>query len=272
MRAPTLQVVDAQVHLWDRGSPLQPADDVHLFRTPERLIDDMDAAGVHQALVTPRMWEEYGNETVLRVAQSYPDRLLAMGTVDLADPLVDARLRHWFDDPGMVCARVIALNHPERLYEGTDRLLWRAAEEFGVPLMVAAPGSLERIGDIAEMHPDLKLTIDHMGLRSGLTRRARERSVAVLLSLSTLENVAVKVSSLPYFAGDRYPYVSLHGSLRSVIEAFGPARCFWGTDLSRLPCTYLEAVTMFTECLDWLDERSLELIMGDALLQWLDRR
>jgi len=46
---------------------------------------------------------------------------------------------------------------------------------------------------------------------------------------------------------------------------------FWGTDLSRLPCSYRQAVTLFTEALDWLAGDDLEWVMGRALCAWMDR-
>ena len=50
------------------------------------------------------------------------------------------------------------------------------------------------------------------------------------------------------------PYRRLHPYLRRVYDAFGPRRIFWGADLSRLPCSYRQAVTMFTEELEVSDE------------------
>ena len=44
---------------------------------------------------------------------------------------------------------------------------------------------------------------------------------------------------------------------------------FWGTDLSRLPCTYREAVTMFTEEIPWLSREDKEWIMGRGVCEWL---
>ena len=41
------------------------------------------------------------------------------------------------------------------------------------------------------------------------------------------------------------------------------------TDLSRLPCTYRQAVTMFTEELPWLSEDDKAWIMGRGLCAWL---
>jgi len=61
----------------------------------------------------------------------------------------------------------------------------------------------------------------------------------------------------------------LHGYLRQVYDAFGPKRMFWGADLSRLPCTYRQGVTMFTEELPWLHGADLEWVMGRGLCEWL---
>lgn len=66
-----------------------------------------------------------------------------------------------------------------------------------------------------------------------------------------------------------YPYRALHPYLRRVYDAFGPKRMFWGTDLARLPCTYRQAVTMFTEEIPWLTRVDKEWIMGRALCEWL---
>jgi L-fuconolactonase len=43
----------------------------------------------------------------------------------------------------------------------------------------------------------------------------------------------------------------------------------WGTDLTRLPCPYREAVTLFTEALPWLTAEDKEWIMGRAACEWL---
>ena len=53
------------------------------------------------------------------------------------------------------------------------------------------------------------------------------------------------------------------------IDAFGPERMFWGTDITRMPCSWKQCVTMFTEELPWLSEADKELIMGKAVCNFL---
>jgi L-fuconolactonase len=89
--------------------------------------------------------------------------------------------------------------------------------------------------------------------------------------------VFVKVSALPCFSTEPYPFKNLHQPLRRVIEAFGPRRAFWGSDITRVPptCSFRQVVTQFTEELDFLSPTDLEWIMGRGLaecLRWpLDR-
>lgn len=49
----------------------------------------------------------------------------------------------------------------------------------------------------------------------------------------------------------------------------GPRRTFWGTDLTRMACTYRECVTLFTEELAWPTGRDLEWVMGRGVCEWL---
>jgi hypothetical protein len=61
----------------------------------------------------------------------------------------------------------------------------------------------------------------------------------------------------------------VHPYLRRAFDAFGPRRLFWGTDLTKLPCTYRQAVTMFTEEIPWLTASDQEWIMGRGICEWL---
>jgi len=44
----------------------------------------------------------------------------------------------------------------------------------------------------------------------------------------------------------------------------------WGTDLTRMPCSYRQCVTMFTEEMPWLEGENQRLVMGEAIMRWLD--
>ena len=69
-----------------------------------------------------------------------------------------------------------------------------------------------------------------------------------------------------------YPFRSFHEHLHRCFDAFGPERMFWGTDITRMPCSWRQCVTVFTEELSWLKGRDLELVMGEALCNWVGWR
>src|SRR5438128_1391453 len=89
------------------------------------------------------------------------------------------------------------------------------------------------------------------------------------LALARFPNVAIKMSGAPSYSSQPYPYKNIHPYLRQIFEAFGPERAFWGTDITRMPCSYRQCVTMFTEELPWLRGRDLERVMGGAVVDWL---
>jgi hypothetical protein len=47
---------------------------------------------------------------------------------------------------------------------------------------------------------------------------------------------------------------------------------FCGADITRMPRSWRQCVTVFTEALPWLQRRDLELVMGDARCNWVDWR
>ena len=271
-------IVDAQVHVWGAHTPDRPwpADGFGREHTPEpltadRLIAAMDEAGVGRAVLVPPSWEGDRNDLAFQAVADHPGRFAIMGRIDVGDPGNAARLPDWTSQPGMLGARVTFLMPEQRrwLADGTADWLWAAAERSGVPLMVLPPDQLPAIDRAAERHPDLRLVIDHLALTS--TRRDDEAMAALeqLYPLARHPNVAVKASALPCYSTEPYPFRNLHDHIRRVVDAFGPSRVFWGTDLSRLRCSYREAITLFTEELPFLSEADKRLIMGQGICDWL---
>jgi predicted TIM-barrel fold metal-dependent hydrolase len=108
-----------------------------------------------------------------------------------------------------------------------------------------------------------------MCLHGGTKGAAAFADLDKTLALARRPNIAVKASALPGFADDAYPYRMVQPYLWRVHNEFGPQRIFWGTDLTRLPCSYRQAVTMITEEIPWLSESEKEWIMGRGLCEWL---
>jgi len=74
---------------------------------------------------------------------------------------------------------------------------------------------------------------------------------------------------MPSLSNEKYSFTDLHPHIRSLFDAFGSRRTFWGTDLTRMPCTYYECISLFTRGLFWLSGDDLAWVMGHGLCEWL---
>jgi L-fuconolactonase len=275
-----VRIIDSQVHIWaentpDRSWAANMEGRAHLPEplTAEKLLGMMDQAGVDAAILVPPSLEGDRNDLCLAAARKFSDRLAVMGRLDFTKPTARAALATWRDQSGMLGLR-LTFHRPDtrsQLSDGTADWLWPAAERNGIPLMVHAPDGLPTLAEIAGRHPGLTIIVDHMGFGRETTDINALAGAARVAALARYRNVFVKVSALPCFSSAPYPFRNLNEPLRRVIEAFGPRRCFWGTDLSRMleHCTYREGVTHFTEALDFLSADDLEWIMGRGLQECL---
>jgi L-fuconolactonase len=229
----------------------------------------MDSAGVDRAVLVPPAWEGDRNDYALSAAAAHPGRFGVMGRIDLTDSSSRA-LSEWRSQPGMLGLRLSFARPPdtEWLSDGTADWFWPAAEQAGLPVMVQVPDLLGYASQIADRYPGLRLIIDHFGIRAGLRDAEAAQSVDQLIRLAEHENVAVKASCLPSITSAGYPFTPVRDLVRQVIGAFSVRRVFWGSDLTRLPCTYEEAIMQFTDALG-LAEDEIDSIMGGGICEWL---
>ena len=268
-----MRIVDAQIHTWGTGLPSNLSHWQVTHFTPEEAIALMDAGGVDAAVIHPPGWDPNSTEMAFKAVKDYPGRFAIMGAVPLDRPESRARIAGWRNQPGMLGLRFGFLNDPAKqwLRDGTLDWLWVEAEKASVPIAMLATDSLKEIAGIAQRHPGLRLTIDHLGGRGGTTtlkNAAAMTHMAELVALAKCPNVAVKATGAPGYSTEAYPFAGMHTYLRQIYDAFGPDRMFWGTDISKMPCSWRQCVTMFTEELAWLSDHDKNLIMGDALCAW----
>ena len=268
-----MQIVDAQIHTWGQGLPSNQSHWQVTHFTPAEAIKLMDEGGVDAAVIHPPGWDPNSTALALQAVQDYPGRFAIMGALPLDKPASRERVGTWREQPGMLGLRYGFLSDPMRqwLRDGTLDWLWAAAEQAQVPISMLCTDVLADIGRIAERHPGLKLTIDHLGGRGGTAQdkdAAAMTHIPALLALAKHPNVAVKATGVPHYSSEPYPFPALHPYLKQVFDAFGPDRMFWGTDISKMKPSWRQCVTMFTEELPWLKGRDLELVMGDALCAW----
>ena len=268
-------IVDSQIHIWENGKM-----SAHHRQTPNYSIDDalaeMALAGVDGAVIhPPSSLGEAVNELAIKAVRLHPEKFCILGHFDLHSPDRENIVAHWRERQGMLGFR-FTFNQPHQKAWWTDGSLdwfWAACEKADLSIGLLASGNnMAAFGKIAGRHPRLKMHIDHIGRGgggSGIKDDAAYADLPDMLALAKLPNVAVKLSGAPSTSSQSYPYRNIHGYLQQIIEAFGPERCFWGTDITRMPISYRQCVTMFTEEMPWLKGRDLELVMGAAVVDWL---
>jgi predicted TIM-barrel fold metal-dependent hydrolase len=269
-------IVDAQVHLWKAESPDWPWVPGAKPQLPEpftieKLVPMMDNAGVDRAVIVPPSWPGDRNDYALEAAKRYPDRFAVMGRIPLQNPQSATLLPKWKEQPAMLGVRVIFNNDVTIpwLTDGTADWLWPAAEKAGVPIMFFAPGRVSMFARIAERHPQLILIIDHMGLTAAMAKdNSIPAAVDQAVALAKYPNVSIKMSASPAVSFEPYPFRDVTVHLLRVFDAYGPQRCYWGTDLTNsfTKATYRQRVTHFTEELSFLSEDDKDWVMGRAIL------
>ena len=268
-------IVDSQIHIWQNGKMSPHHRQIPTYSAEDALAE-MKSAGVDCAVIhPPSALGEPANTLAVEAVKKYPDRFCILGHFDLTSPERERIVANWRERPGMLGFR-FTFNQPQEKSWWTDGSLdwfWAACEKHRYPVGLLATGkNIGVLGKIAQKHPGLKVHIDHIGRgggRADLKDDAAYANLPEMLALAKLPNVAVKLSGAPSTSTHPYPYKNVHGYLRQIVDAFGVDRCFWGTDITRMPCTYRECVTMFTEEMPWLKGRDLERVMGGAIIDWL---
>jgi predicted TIM-barrel fold metal-dependent hydrolase len=263
-------IVDAQVHIWTSGTPVHVHRQVSHY-TKDELLRDMDEAGVDGALLHPPSWDPNANEIAVEAATQHPDRLAVLGFFDVSRPENRSLIPTWKEQPGMLGLRFAFLKPGEEnwLVDGTADWVWPAAENAGLPVGLLVPNRSKVVAAIAERHPNLKLLVDHMGCPRGTRDEEAFAHLPELLALARYPNVAIKATGAPSYSSEPYPYRNIHPYLEQILDAFGPRRMLWGTDITRMPCSWRQCITLFTEELPWLRGEALELVMGRALCEFV---
>jgi predicted TIM-barrel fold metal-dependent hydrolase len=182
-------------------------------------------------------------------------------------------LPKWKEQPGMVGVRLTFQAAMEKLLtEGHADWFWPLAEKYDLPVMFFAPGNIPKFASVAERHPRLAMIIDHMSLNQDIAREGKiAEAIGPVVAMAKYPNVSVKVSSAPNFSKEPYPWRDTFDAIKRCFDAYGPRRCYWGTDLtnSLAKATYRQRITQFTEELPFLSEQDKDWVMGKAILERL---
>lgn len=282
-------VLDTHTHAWTRpnrdhpwvnGPLVETVDefDVDTVYTAEKLLADMDAVGVDEAVVVGYpICEWTDNWYTLECVEDHDD----LSGIVMLDPFADGaadRLRSQLAVDGIVGFRLGAICPSDRMWETFDpdvtwlrdaiaeTAFWEAARETDALVQILAHvDQLEQVADLVETYPELTYALDHFCHADPAVPPA-DGAFATLERLAEYD-VAVKISEVVHRSAEGFPYADVHDHVRWLLETFGRERVIWGSDFPNVSdeATYEESLRWLehVECLsrtdrEWLTRRSFE--------------
>jgi predicted TIM-barrel fold metal-dependent hydrolase len=240
--------------------------------TYEAMAKTMDSAGVAAAiLATPGGFYGNDNRYAFDAAGHLPNRFAVTARVDYNDPAVAHVVREIRDSPGCVGIRVTVFTaqHLRDWRDGKFEPLFRAAAEQAVPVCIYPPGLLGELPALMARLPDLKLVIDHLGVRQPPLLPPGADGLAELpdlLALAGQRNLYVKVTGFHDLSRKPFPFPDLVEPLRRLVAAFGAERLMWGSDWTRAASrlSYRQSVSYLIES-DVLSDSDRRRLVGGTL-------
>jgi predicted TIM-barrel fold metal-dependent hydrolase len=269
-----MQIVDAQVHAYERNHPGRPwIGQLHgpPSATGDEMVAAMDAAGVDGALlVSPYSFYRYDASYALEVGAAHPGRFGLIKPVNPNDPAVAEDIAEWAKKKGAVAIRILltyeATEDPAD--PGMNRVL-AAAARHALPVNLLCWGRLSQAKGLIERNPNTTIVIDHLGLLQPFEPPVPAHPWADLpkvVELAAFDNARIKISGACTLSHERFPYADIWDPLARLFDAFGFDRCMWGTDWTRAIAllTFKEGVDAF-RLTDRLSEREKTALMGATL-------
>ena len=265
--------IDSQVHAYERNRPERPwagflhgPDEV----TGDDMVAAMDAVGVHGALlVSPFSMYRYDASYALEVYDRHPGRFGLIKPFDPGFEMVAEEIAEWADIPGVVGARVmLARESGDANDPGLNRIL-AAGAKHDLPINILGWGRLAVLTELARKNPDTRIVVDHLGMLQPFEPPAPKRpfrDLKEVLALADFDNVAIKISGACTLSHEAFPYSDIWPALTRIFEAYGLARCMWGTDWTRAIklLTYEQGVEAF-RITDQLSDSERTALMGGSL-------
>jgi len=156
------------------------------------------------------------------------------------------------------------------------RACWRLLQSRkAIVSFNSRPEAITVLGPLTAEWTGVQFLFSHLGLPGVLEPDAPPEAVhdrlRPLLSLARLPNVHVKISgayatSAPQHA---FPHPGACGAIRTILEAFGPARCLWASDFAPALEFVSFPQTMEQQGMSALSEAERRVVFRDNLVRLL---
>lgn len=290
-------IIDSHIHLWDLAggnypwlSPtgaFGPKGMLDSLKGKDYLLDDyrrdIEGQGVIASVHIEALWEpadEKINETLWLESLDKSDNLAIryVAGVPFGLPDTERMLREQAAISRVKAIRqVIAWTpYPDRTMVSEPEIArgaaWRESLEVLVELglsleILMYPWQAEQVAELAELHPDLTIIIDHIGSPIEQTPEGIDMWKKGLVTMAAHPNVVIKVSSAAGYLTE--PSVEGLGELiATVVDAFGPERVMVASDFpvgGIIDWTYAEYYDAYRTCLlGYTGDEQYAMFCGNA--------
>ena len=234
--------------------------------TVEALIAAMDDAGVAKAAVVHSS-TTYGfdNSYVVDGCNAYADRLLAVGSVDVAAPDAVATIKDWVAK-GLKGLRIFTGGStkdfdPTELENPAAYPAWELLGELGIPMCIqTGPIGLPQVRDLATRFANVNIILDHLGRPDVLDGPPYAKAQS-LWDMADLANVYMKLT--PRIMGDvKKGEADPASFFAKTVEVFGADRLAWGSNFPTSPGTLGEILATAQDRLASLSDEDRAWIFG----------
>jgi L-fuconolactonase len=202
--------------------------------TVETLIAAMDEAGVAKAAVVHSSTTYgYDNSYVVDGCAKYPDRLVAVGSVDVLQPNATDTIRMWVDR-GLAGLRLFTGGStkdfdPSELDDPKSFPSWELCSELSLPMCIqTGPIGLPQITMLARRFPNVRILLDHLA-RPDVLDGPPYKAAESLFELAPLENIYLKLT--PRIFGDvKKGQANAETFFPKLVQVFGSKRLAWGSN------------------------------------------
>jgi L-fuconolactonase len=234
--------------------------------TVETLIAAMDEAAVQKgAVVHSSTTYGYDNSYVVDGCAQYPDRLVAVGSVDVLQPDAPETIRKWVDR-GLAGLRLFTGGStkdfdPSELDNPDSFPAWELCGELGLSMCIqTGPVGLPQVTSLARRFPNVAIILDHLARPDVLDGPPYE-AASSLFELAPIENIYLKLT--PRIFGDvKKGNASPETFFPILVEKFGGKRLAWGSNFPTSEGALGANLDKAKACLQTLSTEDQEWIFG----------
>ena len=253
----------------------------NLEATPERMIAEMEVAGVDRAILqSDHVYGANINEFYAEAMRRYPERFIALAQIRETEAHQGeelARLEHAVSELGCTglyfSVELFALRgYMDQIDDAKYEPLWKLVRRLGIPIFWyidarkqdRVAGFMERVGELsrwANAHDDIPSVITH-----GLVPAAIIHEIGIpdeVVNLLKRPNMNAEI--LMQAKWPEYPYGEGQEMLKWLIDQVGVEKLMWGSDMpysGGFWCTYRQSVDYIRLHCDFLSTTEKNLILG----------